>query len=133
MKRCEEEIIDFSGIAPHIDAPLRTYSTGMVARLAFAIATTIDAEIVLLDEVLAVGDASFRAKCEARYRELHAAGHTVLMVSHDPDIVRKFCDRAILLEGGRIIAEGRPPMIAEGYLSLLNGGNTNNMPLAVAL
>ncbi|HET8773028.1 MAG TPA: ATP-binding cassette domain-containing protein [Thermoanaerobaculia bacterium] len=106
MKRCEAEIIEFSGLAPHIDAPLRTYSTGMVARLAFAIATTIDAEIVLLDEVLAVGDASFREKCSERIRGFHSNGATIVFVSHDLESVSDLCSRAAWVENGEIRAIG---------------------------
>ena len=115
MKRCEEEIIDFSGIAPHIDAPLRTYSTGMVARLAFAIATTIDAEIVLLDEVLAVGDASFREKCSERIRGFHANGATIVFVSHDLGSVRDLCSRAAWVEQGVVRALGTADEVIRAY------------------
>lgn len=115
MKRCEEEIIDFSGLAPHIDAPLRTYSTGMVARLAFAIATTIDAEIVLLDEVLAVGDASFREKCSERIRGFHANGATIVFVSHDLDSVRDLCSRAAWVEKGVVRAVGSAEEVIHAY------------------
>lgn len=106
MKRCEAEIIEFSGLAPHIDAPLRTYSTGMVARLAFAIATTIDAEIVLLDEVLSVGDAAFREKCSERIRGFHSNGATIVFVSHDLKSVGDLCSRTAWVENGEIRAIG---------------------------
>jgi ABC-type polysaccharide/polyol phosphate transport system ATPase subunit len=115
MKRCEEEIIAFSGIVPHIDAPLRTYSTGMVARLAFAIATTIDAEIVLLDEVLAVGDASFREKCSERIRGFHANGATIVFVSHDLESVRDLCTRAAWVEKGVVRAVGAADEVIAAY------------------
>ena len=74
-------------------------------------------EVLVLDEIFAVGDAGFRAKCERRYRELRAAGHTVVMVSHTVPIVTQFCDRAALLEGGRLVALGPPAEIAEAYLT----------------
>ncbi|HEX6094979.1 MAG TPA: ABC transporter ATP-binding protein [Thermoanaerobaculia bacterium] len=115
MKRCEEEIVDFSGLAPHIDAPLRTYSTGMIARLAFAIATTIDAEIVLLDEVLAVGDAAFREKCSERIRAFHSNGATIVFVSHDLDSVRDLCSRAAWLEKGELRAIGPAEEVIAAY------------------
>jgi ABC-type polysaccharide/polyol phosphate transport system ATPase subunit len=115
MKRCEDEIIDFSGIAPHIDAPLRTYSTGMVARLAFAIATTIDAEIVLLDEVLAVGDASFREKCTERIRGFHSSGATIVFVSHDLESVRDLCSRTAWVEKGQLRAVGETSAVIAAY------------------
>ena len=115
MKRCEEEIIDFSGLAAHIDAPLRTYSTGMVARLAFAIATTIDAEIVLLDEVLAVGDASFREKCSERIRGFHSNGATIVLVSHELKSVRDLCSRAAWVEKGELRAIGPAEEVIAAY------------------
>ncbi|MEO8381284.1 MAG: ABC transporter ATP-binding protein [Acidobacteriota bacterium] len=115
MRRCEDEIIAFSGISKHIDGPLRTFSTGMVARLAFAIATTIDADIVLLDEVLAVGDASFREKCEERINSFHARGATIVLVSHDLSAVRDLCTRAAWVEGGRIRALGNVTDVIAEY------------------
>jgi ABC-type polysaccharide/polyol phosphate transport system ATPase subunit len=115
MKRCEEEIIDFSGLAPHIDAPLRTYSTGMVARLAFSIATTIDAEIVLLDEVLSVGDAAFREKCSERIRGFHSNGATIVLVSHELESVRNLCSRAAWVEKGVLRAIGPAEEVIAAY------------------
>ena len=115
MRRCEEEIIDFSGIADFIDAPLRTYSTGMIARLAFAVATTVDAEIVLLDEVLAVGDASFREKCEERIRRFHETGATIVLVSHDLKSVRELCERAAWIDHGRVVTIGEANEVVDAY------------------
>ena len=115
MRRCVDEIIEFSGIAPHIDAPLRTYSTGMVARLAFAIATTIDADIVLLDEVLAVGDAAFRERSRKRIHEFHANGATIMLVSHDLESVRELCSRSAWIEGGQIRALGPTGEVIAAY------------------
>jgi ABC-type polysaccharide/polyol phosphate transport system ATPase subunit len=115
MRRCEEEIIDFSGITEFIDAPLRTYSTGMIARLAFAVATTVEADVVLLDEVLAVGDAEFRVKCEERIRRFHDTGATILLVSHDLDSVKETCERAAWVDHGRIVLMGDAREVAEAY------------------
>jgi ABC-type polysaccharide/polyol phosphate transport system ATPase subunit len=115
MKSCEDEIIDFAGLAAHIDSPLRTYSTGMVARLAFSIATTIHAEIVLLDEVLAVGDASFREKCSERIRGFHSNGATLVLVSHDLESVRELCSRAAWLENGVMRAIGPAEEVIAAY------------------
>ncbi|HJQ38122.1 MAG TPA: ABC transporter ATP-binding protein [Thermoanaerobaculia bacterium] len=115
MRRCEEEIIDFSGISDFIDAPLRTYSTGMIARLAFAVATTVEAEIVLLDEVLAVGDASFREKCEERIRRFHQTGASILLVSHDLKSVREVCERAAWIDHGRVITIGNTDEVVDAY------------------
>jgi ABC-type polysaccharide/polyol phosphate transport system ATPase subunit len=115
MRRCVDEIIDFSGIGEHIDAPLRTYSTGMVARLAFAIATTIDADIVLLDEVLAVGDAAFRERCRKRIHDFHASGATIMFVSHDLESVRELCSRTAWIDGGELRAIGPTAEVIEMY------------------
>ncbi len=115
MRHCEEEIIEFSGIRDFIDSPLRTYSTGMIARLAFAVATTVDAEIVLLDEVLAVGDAAFREKCEERIRRFHQTGATILLVSHDLKSVREVCERAAWIDHGRVITIGSADEVVDAY------------------
>lgn len=115
MRRFEAEIIDFSGLGAKVDAPLRTYSTGMVARLAFAIATTIEADIVLLDEVLAVGDASFREKCEARIRGFHAQGATIVLVSHDLVSISNLCSHAAWIEGGAVRAIGTTTDVIASY------------------
>ena len=117
MKKVADEIIDFSGIAASIDAPLRTYSTGMVARLAFAVATTIDADIVLLDEVLAVGDAEFRERCETRIRNFHANGATLLLVSHDMQAIRSLCTRAAWVEKGTLKMVGDANDVVAAYES----------------
>ena len=86
----------------------------MGSRLAYAVAFRAVRDVLVLDEIFAVGDAGFRATCEARYRELHKAGHTVVLVSHDPRIIATFCTRAILMEAGRIVAEGSGDEIACG-------------------
>jgi ABC-type polysaccharide/polyol phosphate transport system ATPase subunit len=101
-----DEIVAFSGLEAFIEAPLRTYSTGMVARLAFAIATAIHAETVLLDEILAVGDAAFRRQCNERIASFVSNGHTVVVVSHDLDVLEDLCTRAIWVAKGRIVDDG---------------------------
>lgn len=106
MRARVDEIIDFSGIEPFIDAPLRTYSTGMVARLAFAVATAIEAETVLLDEILAVGDADFRRRCNERIERFVSSGATVVLVSHELEPLESLCTRAVLVSEGRIVADG---------------------------
>ncbi|HVR37509.1 MAG TPA: ABC transporter ATP-binding protein [Thermoanaerobaculia bacterium] len=116
MKRVIDEIIDFADIgAEFIDAPLRTYSTGMVARIAFAIATTIEADIVLLDEVLAVGDVRFRERCYERIRQFHASGATIVLVSHDMHAVEDLCSRAAWLDHGRLRATGTSHDVIDAY------------------
>jgi len=106
MRSRVDEIIAFSAIEPFIDAPLRTYSTGMVARLAFAVATAIDAETILLDEILAVGDAAFRRQCNARIERFVSNGATVIVVSHDLESLEPLCTRALWIGEGRVVADG---------------------------
>jgi ABC-type polysaccharide/polyol phosphate transport system ATPase subunit len=114
-------ILAFAELERFAALQLKYYSSGMASRLAYAVAFRAVREVLVLDEVFAVGDAGFRAKCEARYRELHADGHTVLLVSHDPRVVESFCSRAILMDGGRIVAEGSGQEIAQLYLNTTNG------------
>jgi len=108
MTRRTPEIIAFADIGQFIDAPIKTYSSGMRARLGFAIATSVDPDVLLLDEVLATGDQTFRAKSKARVLEIAAAARAVVLVTHDMNWVTEFCNRAMLLERGRVIAEGDP-------------------------
>jgi ABC-type polysaccharide/polyol phosphate transport system ATPase subunit len=113
------EILDFAELEKFAHLKLKHYSSGMSARLAYAVAFAAVREVLVLDEIFAVGDAGFKAKCEARFRELHAAGHTVVLVSHDPKNVEKFCDRAMLIDGGRVVMGGEGIVVAQRYLSLL--------------
>lgn len=101
-------IIEYAELGDFIDAPLKTYSSGMRARLGFAIATAIDPDILLLDEVLATGDASFRAKSKARVIEIVRAAKAVVLVTHDMSWVTEYCNRALLIEKGRFVMEGDP-------------------------
>src|SRR5215213_4027016 len=105
MRSRVDDIVSFSGLKPFIDAPLRTYSTGMTARLAFAIATAIDAETVLLDEVLSVGDEAFRRKCATRIARFVSSGATVVVVSHDLEALESLCSRAVWIAAGRVAAD----------------------------
>ena len=109
-------IVEFADLGQFIDAPLKTYSSGMRARLGFAIATAVDPDILLLDEVLATGDANFRAKSKARVIELVKAAKGVVLVTHDMDWVREYCNRALLLEKGQVILEGKPDEVVELHL-----------------
>jgi ABC-type polysaccharide/polyol phosphate transport system ATPase subunit len=113
MRQITPGIIEFADIGPFIDAPIKTYSSGMRARLGFAIATAVDPDILLLDEVLATGDQSFRAKSKDRVLELVKSAKGVVLVTHDMNWVTEFCNRAILLEKGRIVAEGDPAEVVE--------------------
>jgi ABC-2 type transport system ATP-binding protein/lipopolysaccharide transport system ATP-binding protein len=118
MRKRMDEIIAISGLEPFIDAPLRTYSTGMVARLAFSIATTIDAETILLDEILAVGDAKFRHQCDARIAHFVQRGATVVVVSHDMDALQSLARRVIRVDGGRIMDDGPAAEVIARYRAL---------------
>jgi len=111
-----EEIIDFSGLGDFIRSPIRNYSSGMLARLGFSIATAWLPEILILDEVLAVGDAAFTDKCEARMRTFHDAGITILVVSHVEKVVRDTCTRCIWLDAGRLRADGGTDEVLDLYL-----------------
>jgi ABC-type polysaccharide/polyol phosphate transport system ATPase subunit len=98
-----------------MDAPVKTFSSGMAMRLGFAVATHLEADILLVDEVLAVGDRAFQEKCLARMSEVRARGCSIVVVTHDLDLVQRFCDRACLLVEGRIVAEGGPGEVAARY------------------
>ncbi len=112
-------ILAFAELDRFARLKLKHYSSGMASRLAYAVAFAAVREVLVLDEIFAVGDAGFRARCEARYGELREAGHTVLMVSHDPRTISTFCDRALLLDGGRLVAEGTGAQIAARYVESL--------------
>lgn len=112
-----EEIIAFAEIDDFIDSPMRTYSTGMVARLGFAVATGSRPDVLLIDEVLSVGDAEFQEKCIGRMRSFQEQGTTIVLVTHSLDRVREYCQRAIWLDGGEIVAEGDSVSVVEKYHS----------------
>jgi ABC-type polysaccharide/polyol phosphate transport system ATPase subunit len=109
-------IIEFADLGAFIDAPIKTYSSGMRARLGFSIATAVDPDILLLDEVLATGDATFREKSKARVIELVKAAKAVVLVTHDMGWVEEYCNRAILLEHGQIVIEGTPAEVVRTHL-----------------
>ncbi len=115
-----EEILEFSELGDFIDVPIKNYSSGMRARLGFSIATVVEPEILILDEVLSVGDAKFRKKCEKKMQGMFDHGVTVLFVSHSLEQVKRLCNKAILLEHGELIAEGDINEVAEIYDSMLN-------------
>ena len=110
-----DDIVEFSGLGDFVRAPVRNYSSGMLARLGFSIATAWVPDVLILDEVLAVGDASFTKKCEERMREFHDAGTTVLLVSHSAKAVADNCSRAIWLDAGRVRLEGAVREVLEHY------------------
>ena len=111
-----DEIVEFSGVGEFIDMPVKRYSSGMYVRLAFAVTAHLDPDVLLLDEVLAVGDRGFQEKCHERVREMTAAQRTVVFVSHDVSSVERLCDRAIVINGGRITYGGPVHAAIEHYL-----------------
>ena len=115
MQEKFDRIVDFAELWAFIDAPLRTYSSGMAARLGFAVATDVDPEVLIVDEVLAVGDEAFQNKCEARMSGFRDRGATILLVSHNVRTVRGLCSRAVWLEQGNVKAEGPAQAIVEEY------------------
>ena len=110
-----DAIVDFAELGEFIDVPLRNYSSGMVARLGFAIATGWDPEILILDEVLVVGDAAFQQKCHVRLRQVLASGATVLMVSHIGQVLIKECSRCLWLAEGKLVGDGPPAEVLAAY------------------
>ena len=112
-----DEIVNFAELKDFMDQKLKNYSSGMQVRLAFSIAIRARGDILILDEVLAVGDAAFQQKCNDYFASLHG-NQTVVLVTHSMDNVRKFCDRAILIEDGKIKCEGDPEKVADEYMSL---------------
>ena len=115
-----DDIIAFSELEEFLDNPVRTYSSGMYMRLAFSVAINVDADILLIDEILAVGDANFQAKCFGKLRELKAQGVTIVLVTHDTDTVASFCNKAIWLNHGVIQASGKPKLVVDKYREFMN-------------
>lgn len=111
------DIVDFAELEKFMDQKLKNYSSGMQVRLAFSIAIRAKSDILLFDEVLAVGDAAFQQKCYEKFSSLHEAGRTVVLVTHDMSAVQRFCDRALLIKDGVIEALGKPSEIADQYLA----------------
>lgn len=103
-----QSIIDFSELGEHIHRPIKNYSSGMLVRLGFSVATHLDAPILLVDEVLAVGDISFQKKCIKKIQELHAKKRTVVLITHDPSAIRNYCTRCIVIDGGKKVFDGDP-------------------------
>jgi ABC-type polysaccharide/polyol phosphate transport system ATPase subunit len=111
-----DTIVEFSGVGKFIDQPLRTFSSGMALRLAFSIAVNLNPDVLVLDEVLAVGDQYFQAKCVDRIHELRQSGKTLLFVSHSVQSVRTFCDRALWIEHGEVVLEGPAGRVIDAYV-----------------
>jgi ABC-2 type transport system ATP-binding protein len=117
-KASVEEILVFAGLEKFANLKVKHFSSGMSARLTYAVAFQSVREVLILDEIFAVGDAGFRARCEERYVRLISEGYTLVMVSHDPKTVSRYCTRAVLLEGGRLIMNATGPEVAREYLSV---------------
>lgn len=111
-----EQIIEFSELGEYIDNPVRTYSSGMFMRLAFSVAINVDAEILLVDEILSVGDQHFQEKCLNKMKELRSEGKTMVFVTHSLDSVKELCNRAIWIHNGEIKIDGQPEEVIEEYL-----------------
>lgn len=111
-----EDIIEFSELRPFIDNPVRTYSSGMYMRLAFSVAINVDADILLIDEILSVGDEHFQNKCFDKMRELKSQGKTMVFVTHNMKAVRELCDRAVWLYEGNIRMDGDTNKVVDEYI-----------------
>jgi lipopolysaccharide transport system ATP-binding protein len=125
-----EAIVAFAGIGRYLDTPVKRYSSGMYVRLAFAVAAHLEPEILLVDEVLAVGDAAFQEKCLGKMGEVAASGRTVVFVSHNMAAVRGLCTRAVLLGQGRVQRDGPTDTVVQAYLADAVGGSSNEVLLA---
>ena len=113
-----QDIIDFSELGEFIDSPVRTYSSGMYMRLAFSVAINVDAEILLIDEILAVGDQHFQDKCFAKLNELKNSGKTIVIVSHSLGSIKDLCDRAVWIYEGKVREDGNTADVIENYLKV---------------
>jgi ABC-type polysaccharide/polyol phosphate transport system ATPase subunit len=120
IRRRLDEIADFAEVGDFFDQPIRTYSSGMVIRLAFASMINVDPEILVIDEAMAVGDRRFQLKCLDKIRNLRSRGTTMLFVSHDPAMVLKYCQNAVLLNGGEMVMKGPVEEVVPAYEELMS-------------
>jgi len=120
MQRKYDSIVEFAGIENFMDIPVKNYSTGMYTRLAFAVAISVDPEILLIDEVLSVGDESFQMRCHQRIGELRSEGRTIVLVSHSLETIKALCKRAVWIEGGAVRQAGPSHDVVAGYLGLVH-------------
>jgi lipopolysaccharide transport system ATP-binding protein len=125
LPECLRTIEDFADIGPFFEQPMRTYSSGMFLRVAFAAAIAVDPDIVIVDEALAVGDARFQNKCFTHFKKMQASGKTILFVTHDTVMMSQFCTRGIVLQGGRIVHDGQPDEAVSVYRQILYGSETD--------
>ncbi len=125
MKEKIDDIIEFAEIGEFINHPVKSYSSGMFVRLAFAVAINVNPEILIVDEALAVGDYRFQAKCYNKFEELKEMGKTILFVTHDVDAVRRFCSRALWIDSGRLIMDGNVNEVTSKYMEFIVGSDKN--------
>jgi lipopolysaccharide transport system ATP-binding protein len=130
MKRREiqrkfDDIVEFSGVERFLDTPVKRYSSGMYVRLAFSVAAHLEPEILLVDEVLAVGDAEFQRRCLGRMEDFGESGRTVLFVSHNMQTIAQLCDRALLFDGGRLVRDGESSEVVSHYLQSVHGSGSS--------
>jgi len=123
-----DEIIDFAELGQFIDEPVKHYSSGMYVRLGFAVAVNLEPDVLLVDEVLAVGDEAFAKKCLTRVKQFQAEGRTIVVVTHSADIVRQVCSRALVLDHGHLIADTKPPEAIKMYRERLHGTLVDDSP-----
>lgn len=127
IDRRMDDIAAFSELGDDLDQPVRIYSSGMYMRLAFSVAIHVDADILLIDEILAVGDANFQAKCFDKLREIKADGTTVVLVSHDTMAIERFCTKAVWINQGKAAACGTTGEVVDAYLAYMNGKKTGEL------
>lgn len=130
VKKSVDEIVRFADIDKHIDLPVRKYSSGMIVRLGFAIATHLQAPILLVDEVLSVGDIGFQKKCLQKIREIHKEGRTIVLVTHDPKQVVEHCERCIVIDEAKVVFDGEPTAGVECYLQRANANISPSQDLS---
>jgi homopolymeric O-antigen transport system ATP-binding protein len=118
----QQQILEFAELGDFIDSPVKQYSSGMFMRLGFAVATEVDPDILLIDEILAVGDESFQQKCAARIDDFRRRGKTIIFVSHNLGVVRQLCQRALMIDGGVLLADGPADEVVAGYERRMHGG-----------
>ena len=122
LTRKLDEIIDFSGVRKFIDQPVKNYSSGMYVRLGFSIAINVDPDILVVDEILAVGDAAFKAKCAQKFVDFKNAGKTVIMVTHSMGSLKEMCDQAAWIDQGRLVTVGDAPSVIAAYMESVDKG-----------
>jgi ABC-type polysaccharide/polyol phosphate transport system ATPase subunit len=133
IQRRFDEIVEFAELEDFIDAPVKTYSSGMYMRLGFAVAIHVDPDVLLIDEVLAVGDQAFTVKCLDKFAEFRRRNKTILLVTHSLDLVEKFCDRALWLDQGQTLAEGEPKRVVASYLIDVEKAEEEQLAKAAAM